>query len=132
MASAPQGGKSEKPNKEQNKDGGRGPLRDGQHTARDGGAERARAGAGVRRGGPCAQDARGRTSLFDVAERGDLDGVRRIIFGLPGTGLWPQRLALIEALDASGLTAADVAEQAGHQEIASLLRGEQARMEYYG
>jgi hypothetical protein len=82
--------------------------------------------------GPFAQDSRGRTSLFDAAERGDIDQVRRIIFSLAGTGLWPQRLGLIEIKDATGLTAADVAEQAGHTEIASLLRGEQYRMEYFG
>ena len=78
------------------------------------------------------QDSEGRTTLFYAAEKGDLEQVRRIIFSLAGTGLWPQRLALIEVKDASGLTAADVAEQAGHKEIASLLRGEQVRMEYYG
>jgi ankyrin repeat protein len=80
---------------------------------------------------PFAQDAKGRTSLFYAAEKGDLAQVRRIIFGLTGTGLSPQRLGLISIQDASGLTAADVAEQAGHNEIAELLRGEQVRMEYY-
>jgi hypothetical protein len=79
-----------------------------------------------------AKDAVGRTSLFYAAERGDLDEVRRIIFSLAGTGVWPQRLALIEVEDALGLTAADVAEQAGHDEIAALLHGEQGRMEYFG
>jgi hypothetical protein len=78
-----------------------------------------------------AQDSAGRTTLFYAAERGDLQEVRRIIFSLAGTGLWPQRLGLISIKDASGLTASDVAEQAGHKEIADLLRGEQMRMEYY-
>ena len=78
------------------------------------------------------QDSVGRTSLFYAAERGDIEEVRRIIYSLAGTGVWPQRLALIERKDSSGLTASDVAEQAGHDEIASLLRGEQMRMEYYG
>ena len=78
-----------------------------------------------------AQDSTGRTTLFYAAERGDIDQVRRIIFSLAGTGLWPQRLALIEIKDASGLTAADVAEQADHKEIADLLRGEQVRMEFF-
>jgi len=80
---------------------------------------------------PFAQDSIGRTSLFYAAERGDIEEVRRIIFSLAGTGVWPQRLALIERKDASGLTASDVAEQAGHEEIADLLRGEQMRMEYF-
>ena len=78
-----------------------------------------------------AQDSAGRTSLFYAAERGDLEEVSRIIFSLAGTGLWPQRLALIEIKDSSGLTASDVAEQAGHKEIADLLLGEQMRMEYF-
>jgi 2'-5' RNA ligase len=73
----------------------------------------------------------GRTELFYAAERGDLEQVRRIIFSLTGTGMSPQRLSLISKKDASGLTAADVAEQAGHDEIASLLRSEQGRMEFF-
>jgi hypothetical protein len=78
-----------------------------------------------------SQDAVGHTTLFYAAERGDLEQVRRIIFSLTGTGLSCQRLALIAIRDSSGLTASDVAEQAGHKEIADLLRGEQARMEYF-
>ena len=80
---------------------------------------------------PFAQDSAGHTTLFYAAERGDLQEVRRIIFSLPGTGLYPQRLSLIEMKDSAGLTASDVAEQAGHKEIAGLLRGEQMRMEYF-
>jgi ankyrin repeat protein len=80
---------------------------------------------------PFARDSVGRTSLFYAAERGDLEEVSRIIFSLAGTGLWPQRLALIEIKDSSGLTASDVAEQAGHKEIADLLLGEQMRMEFF-
>ena len=80
---------------------------------------------------PFALDSVGRTALFYAAERGDLDEVRRMIFSLAGTGLWPQRLALISIKDSSGLTASDVAERAGHKEIADLLRGEQMRMEFF-
>jgi hypothetical protein len=80
---------------------------------------------------PFVQDSVGRTALFYAAEKGDLDQVRKIIFSLSGTGLWPQRLSLIEIKDASGLTASDVAEQAGYKEIADLLRGEQMRMEFF-
>ena len=80
---------------------------------------------------PFARDSVGRTALFYAAERGDIDQVRRIIFSLAGTGLWPQRLALIEIRDSSGLLASDVAEQAGHKEIADLLRGEQMRIEFF-
>ena len=78
-----------------------------------------------------ARDSAGRTSLFYAAERGDIEEVRRIIFSLAGTGVWCQRLALLEIKDSSGLTASDVAEQAGQQEIADLLRGEQMRMEFF-
>jgi ankyrin repeat protein len=77
------------------------------------------------------QDSIGRTALFYAAERGDIDQVRRIIFSLAGTGLSCQRLSLIEIKDLSGLTASDAAEQAGHKEIADLLRGEQMRMEFF-
>jgi len=73
----------------------------------------------------------GRTSLFSAAEQGDIEKVNRIIFSLAGTGICCQRLSLIGTKDASGLTASDVAEKAGHQEIADLLRGEQMRMEMY-
>ena len=78
-----------------------------------------------------AQDSVGRTSLFYAAERGDLKEVHRLIFSLAGTGLCCQRLSLIEIKDSSGLTASDVAEQAGHKGIADLLRVEQMRMEFF-
>ena len=78
-----------------------------------------------------ARDSEGRTSLFYAAERGDLEQVRRIIYSLAGTGLSCQRLALLVIKDSSGLTASDVAERAGHEEIADLLRGEQMRMEFF-
>ena len=78
-----------------------------------------------------AQDSIGRTTLFYAAESGDLEQVRWIIFSLTGTGLCPQRLSLIEIRDSSGLTASDVAEQAGYSEIADLLRSEQMRMEFF-
>lgn len=77
------------------------------------------------------QDARGRTPLFDAAEKGLEDEVWEILSSFGGTGLSPARLALITMRDHSGLTAADVAEEKGHEEIARLLRSEQARMEYY-
>jgi len=80
---------------------------------------------------PFVQDIVGRTSLFYAAERGDLKEVRRVIFSLAGTGLSCQRLSLIGIRDSSGLTASDVAEQAGHKGIADLLRGEQMRMEFF-
>ena len=78
-----------------------------------------------------ARDSVGRTSLFYAAERGDLKEVSRMIYGLAGTGLCCQRLSLIGIRDSSGLTASDVAEHAGHKEIADLLRSEQGRMEFF-
>ena len=131
MASSLHDKQAEKPNK----DTGQASSADGAHARQQsakGSAHRVPADAQGRRGRVFEQDDQGRTVLFYAAERGDLDRVHRIIFGLTGTGLWPQRLALIEIKDVSGLTAADVAEQAGHQEIADLLRREQVRMEYYG
>lgn len=83
------------------------------------------------RSDPFDKDSDGRTSLFYAAERGDLGQVHQIIFGLAGTGVSCQRLALIKIRDSSGLTASDVAEQAGQTEIADLLRGEQMRMEFF-
>jgi hypothetical protein len=77
------------------------------------------------------QDALGRTPLFYAAEKGLQAEVEEMIFSLQGTGLAPARLSLITMRDRAGLTAADVAEQNGHEEIARLLRGEQGRMEYY-
>ena len=77
------------------------------------------------------KDLMGRTALFYVAGGGDIDAVNRMIFSLSGTGMSPQRLSLISIKDCNGLTAADMAEQAGHKEIASLLRGEQGRMEFF-
>ena len=77
------------------------------------------------------RDAFGRTALFAAAEHGREEEVARIIFSVAGTGFAPPRLALIAIEDNDGLTAADVAERGGHQEIADLLRGEQARMEFF-
>ena len=77
------------------------------------------------------QDALGRTSLFYAAEKGLEEEVWDMIFSFRGTGLCPPRLALITTKDHSGLTAADVAEQNGHERIAHLLRKEQVRMEYH-
>ncbi len=77
------------------------------------------------------QDALGRTALFYAAEEGGEEQIRKMIFRLRGTGLFPPRLALLTIKDHAGLTAADVAEAKGHQEIARLLRAEQFRMEYF-
>ena len=78
-----------------------------------------------------SKDLAGRTALFYAAEEGDIEEVRRLIFSLAGTGMCCQRLSLIGTKDSSGLTAIDVAEQAGHKETAALLRGEQMRMEFF-
>ena len=76
-------------------------------------------------------DEKGRTTLFYVAESGDLAAVKAIIYKLVGTGISCQRLALISHTDLAGLTAIDVAEKAGQGDIVSLLRGEKLRMEFY-
>ena len=76
-------------------------------------------------------DENGRTILFYAAESGDIEMVKAIIFKLTGTGISCQRLALIDKKDFEGLTAIDAAENAGHDEIAELLRREKLRMEYF-
>jgi ankyrin repeat protein len=76
-------------------------------------------------------DDRGRTTLFYAAEIGDIETVKAIIYKLVGTGISCQRLALINRKDSTGLTAIDVAEQAGNNEIADLLQSEKFRMEFY-
>jgi hypothetical protein len=68
--------------------------------------------------------------LFSAAKEGNLEEVRRIIFRMPGTGLAPQRLALLETVNADGQTAADVATDVGQEEIADLLRAEALRMRF--
>ena len=77
------------------------------------------------------RDALGRTPLFYAVELGLLQEVEAMIFSLTGTGLFPQRLALLEIEDHEGLTAADVAEKSGYADIAKLLRRERVRMEYF-
>ena len=76
-------------------------------------------------------DKRGRTTLFYAAEIGDLETVKAIIYKLAGTGMSPQRLALINRKDTEGLTAIDLAEAAENDEIATLLRSEKGRMEFF-
>ncbi|MBT7075603.1 MAG: hypothetical protein HN922_11900 [Anaerolineae bacterium] len=77
-------------------------------------------------------DKRGCTTLFYAAEIGDMETVPAIIYKLAGTGMSPQRLALINRRDKEGLTAIDLAEEAGNSEIAELLRSERGRMEFFG
>jgi hypothetical protein len=81
--------------------------------------------------GVFSEDDKGRTILFHYAATGDIEQVKSIIFKCTGTGMSPQRLALISHKDHEGLTAADVARNAGHDEIANLLNDEQGRMEYF-
>lgn len=76
------------------------------------------------------RDEYGRTALFDAALRGDRSAVEEMIFSLAGTGTFPPRLALLAIQDHTGMTAADIAEQHGHHEIAQLLRREASRMEH--
>ncbi len=76
-------------------------------------------------------DKRGRTTLFYAAEIGDMETVKAIIYKLAGTGVSCQRLALINRKDLAGLTAIDVAAQAGNSEIVDLLQSEKMRMEFF-
>ena len=76
-------------------------------------------------------DDKGRTILFHYAAIGDQEQVEDIIYRLPSAGLSGQRLALINHRDHEGLTAADVAAKSGHNEIASLLRAEADRINFF-
>ena len=78
------------------------------------------------------RDDRGRTPLFYAAEKGLRREVEAMIASLPSTGFYPQRLGFIQIEDNEGLTAADVAEQNGHKEIAELLRFKVWLMETFG
>jgi ankyrin repeat protein len=125
-------GESEEPTKGSDQADSPGGVEDEQQSARriQGYREGIRARA-ERRKGLFEQDALGRTPLFYAAEKGLEEQVSEMIFSLRGTGLFPPRLALIAMEDHEGLTAADVAEAAGHEEIARLLWSEQGRMEFF-
>ena len=76
-------------------------------------------------------DDNGRPALFHAVEIGDIELVKSIIYNLAGTGLGCQRLALINLKDSKGLTAIDIAEKEGNDEIADLLKSEKMRMEFF-
>ncbi len=78
------------------------------------------------------QDDNGRTSLFEAALSGSIRDVEQILFRLTGTGMSPERLALINHKDTNGESAIDAAQKAGHQDIADLLAGEKGRMVFFG
>lgn len=80
---------------------------------------------------PFAVDRFGQTLLMRLAAMGDLDGVEKLIFSLPGTGFSCQRLALIKKTNSGGKTASVIAEESGHDAIAELLGRERRRMEWY-
>ena len=77
------------------------------------------------------EDDIGRTPLFYAVAKNDIKEVESIIFSLSGTGLSCQRHALISHKDHSGITAIDVAEKLGHEEIRALLSSELGRMEFF-
>ena len=77
------------------------------------------------------EDSRGRTALFHAVETGDMEFVKEVVFKFVGTGVFCQRLALIDHRDKSGETAIDLAKRLGFEEIESFLVGEKMRMEYF-
>lgn len=78
-----------------------------------------------------AQDREGRTALHHAAERGDLDAAWGMMRTLAGTGVFPPRKSLLEIRDNAGMTAAEVAAEAGHTELAEVLKHEWVRMELF-
>ncbi len=80
---------------------------------------------------PFKEDDTGRTALFYAVAVKNMSEVERIIFSLSGTGLGCQRYALLVHRDNTGITAVDLAEKLGHEEIRKLLSSELGRMEFY-
>lgn len=80
---------------------------------------------------PFAVDELGRTALHRACAQGDRGAVWDVLRVVAGTGVFPQRQALLEVRDRSGRTAADIAEQSGHLELAEELRGEWMRMDFF-
>jgi len=80
---------------------------------------------------PFKEDDIGRTALFYAVATNDMPEVESLIFRLSGTGLGCQRYALITHKDNSGITAVDLAEKLGHEEISKLLSSELGRMEFF-
>lgn len=74
--------------------------------------------------------------LIRVVQCGDLALVRGEVERWKGTGLCPPRLSLLEARDAQGRRAEDVAEEMAKSdskwlEIVSYLRGQRLHMDYF-
>ena len=80
---------------------------------------------------PFFADEEGRTELMRCALAGDLSAVEKIIFALPGTGIFCQRFALIRKTDNHDQNAIMLAREAGHEDVAELLRKEHDRMYWY-
>ena len=80
---------------------------------------------------PFKEDDIGRTTLFYAVAQNDSAEVEKIIYSLSGTGLSCQRYALISHKDKMGITAIQLAEKLGHEEIGFLLSKELGRMEFY-
>jgi ankyrin repeat protein len=80
---------------------------------------------------PFKEDDIGRTTLFYAVAMNDVAEVENIIFKLSGTGLGCQRHALIVNKDNTGITAVQLAEKLGHEEIRKLLASELGRMEFF-
>jgi len=81
---------------------------------------------------PFKEDDIGRTTLFYAVAQNDSAKVEEIIYSLSGTGLGCQRYALISHKDKMGITAIQLAEKLGHEQIGFLLSKELGRMEFYG
>ena len=80
---------------------------------------------------PFAVDELGRTPLHRACERGDREAAWAILRTFAGTGIFPQRQSVLEYRDASGRTAAEVAEHAGYSSLAEELRAEWMRMDMF-
>ncbi|MBW1765361.1 MAG: ankyrin repeat domain-containing protein [Deltaproteobacteria bacterium] len=85
----------------------------------------------MRRGELFLRDKDGRTALFYAAERGDEEIVWMLLSSLAGTGIGPQRGALLEVRDNDGVLAEDWAQINGQEEIRRILSIERQRIAYF-
>lgn len=74
--------------------------------------------------------------LFEAIRNGDIELVKRLVFSLAGTGIFCQRLGLLEMKASDGYRAEDLAKACSgyskkHEEIYEFLKSERIRMEFF-
>jgi ankyrin repeat protein len=77
------------------------------------------------------RDEKGNTALFYISEKGDFEMFKTVVCSVPGTGIFPQRLALLEIKNNDNETVLDIAKRKGLKEIQDFIESEILRMEYF-